>query len=586
MAAAALIVLAVLPSSLNLPQTNPSQTLEYAPVPPDDETPPPPMPGNLSSLGLAGSSSLEESFATTTTTLLDEELGGGTDPRGRPKVTGAKNCVGDPPKQTEDPLAPPCVVHFEGDNFGATYQGVSREEVQILVYFEGFTRYTTCSKGSEVTPDGQYFDLMERARDDEHCLVRILRGWQQYFNDRYQAYGRFVHFHAFFATGGLSPSAASRKADAADNYAKIKPFAVLSYAVENNDAYLESMARKGVLNFGALVGRPAEFFSRFPRLMWGYYPSVEQQARMFSSYICTKVVPYRVSFSGNSGDMGKERKYGLWYTSDRNRPELRLLKDLVKQQVTACGADIVSEQTFPSAQYVQDNSNPPKYASDANLAFQQAGVTTIIWPGGLETQLSKTSGNWKPEVVVAGDLFVDGNAEGQYQEPNFWSHAWVVSNVVYTPLLDDSLCYKAYVQVNPTVPKSDLRFSCEAGTYEDLRQLFTGIQVAGPRLGPTSVDKGFRAIPKVPSSNRQTPACYYEPGDYTCTKDAVAQWWDPNGNSPNNDRPGCWRMAEDGKRYIGGDWPSGDVPTQRTSADRCNGFNGGGLTNPNPPSAT
>ena len=38
LALAMIMVIAILPSSLNLPQANPTQTLEYAPVPPDDES--------------------------------------------------------------------------------------------------------------------------------------------------------------------------------------------------------------------------------------------------------------------------------------------------------------------------------------------------------------------------------------------------------------------------------------------------------------------------------------------------------------------------------------------------------------------
>src|SRR5438067_8731834 len=57
------LALVVLPSSLNLPQSNPQTTLEYAPVPPDNDKNPPPPNGNLSSLGLAGSSSLTQGGA-------------------------------------------------------------------------------------------------------------------------------------------------------------------------------------------------------------------------------------------------------------------------------------------------------------------------------------------------------------------------------------------------------------------------------------------------------------------------------------------------------------------------------------------
>src|SRR2546425_10544894 len=59
LAVAILVVVLVLPSSLNLPQSNPSTVLEYAPVPPQDKNPPP-FKGNLSSLGLGSSRTLAQ----------------------------------------------------------------------------------------------------------------------------------------------------------------------------------------------------------------------------------------------------------------------------------------------------------------------------------------------------------------------------------------------------------------------------------------------------------------------------------------------------------------------------------------------
>src|SRR5687767_16037068 len=59
MALAVLIAVAVLPSALNLPQANPTETLEYAPVPPSDhDPPPPPAAGHLAPLGLAPTAGL------------------------------------------------------------------------------------------------------------------------------------------------------------------------------------------------------------------------------------------------------------------------------------------------------------------------------------------------------------------------------------------------------------------------------------------------------------------------------------------------------------------------------------------------
>ena len=113
----------VLPSALNLPQTNPSTTLEYAPVPPEDDDIPPPV-GNFDQFGLGNSSSIDTGGAAG---------GDGSDPRttDQGKNTGTKRCVqtAKGPKQTEDPLAPPCVPDYPkcNENGGATYQGVTAE---------------------------------------------------------------------------------------------------------------------------------------------------------------------------------------------------------------------------------------------------------------------------------------------------------------------------------------------------------------------------------------------------------------------------------------------------------------------------
>ena len=274
MALAILIAVAVLPSALNLPQANPTEVAEYAPVPPsDDDPPPPPAAGNLGSLGLASSAGIVSGPSATGVGTGGTGKGPGPAPAADDappppaavlppaiKTPSTKRCIGKPPRQTEDPLAPPCVASFAGDNFGATYQGVSKDEISVLFYFDGFINDIGTSRGQERRPEGQYFDLLNPPTEDEHVFIRVLRGWQRYFNDRFQTYDRFVHFYAYYAA---SPTPESRRADAADNFAKLKPFATISYARENADDYLDSMAKRGVLNFASFVGRSADA-TRFP----------------------------------------------------------------------------------------------------------------------------------------------------------------------------------------------------------------------------------------------------------------------------------------------------------------------------------
>jgi hypothetical protein len=568
LAAALLLAITVLPSSLNLPQSNPSTTLEYAPVPPDNNTPPL-QNGNLSSLGLASTSGL------TATGPPGGEPGGGalpdvTPPVGKGKTPSTKRCVGVPARQTDDPLAPPCVADFRGDNFGATYQGVTADEVRVVIYFQGNFQYLNTSKGTEVTPNNQYDDLATDAKPDDFVATRQFRVLQRYFNDRYQSYKRFVHLYVYYS--GSDTSAEARKAEAADNFATIKPFAVISYAQENGQAYLDYMASHGVLNFGSYSFQPASFFSKYPKLVWGYLPSVEQLGRFYSQYICKKVVPFNASFSGNTGENGKPRKLGLLYANDPGHPEFVAMKNLVKQQVQACGGKFADERTFPAATYDYDLSHLPNYAVQNMAAFKQEGITTIIEPGGVETNQTKAAGQAKyfPEWVILGDTQNDQNTRGQNQDQTVYDHAIVVSNVTYHANIRSQTCYVAYKDTDPASPDSDAQRSCDY--YPDMRQLFTGIQVAGPRLGPTSVDKGFHAIPHVASNDPKTPGCFYEPGDYTCVKDGVVEHYDSKGQSVNDNQPGCWRMTENGKRYVADGWSQDDVVTQQKPTDVCNGY--------------
>ena len=185
------------------------------------------------------------------------------------------------------------------------------------------------------------------------------------------------------------------------------------------------------------------------------------------------------------------------------------------------------------------------------------------------------SSNYFPEIVVAGDQTMEGNLNSQRQTgQQFWSHAIAVTNLTALPGTTQQQCYLAYKEADPEAPDQDIFHACIL--YRDPFQLFVGIQVAGPRLRPESIDRGFRAIPKIASSDPQVPACYYEPDDYTCVKDAQVEWWDAAGQSQSANTPGCWRMAEAGRRYRARMWPDGNADAQidRTKPDPCNNFAG------------
>jgi hypothetical protein len=566
---ALVLAIAVLPSALNLPQTNPTQTLEYAPVPPEDNEEPPPADGNLSSLGLGSSSGVAE----------DAEGGDGPGitlpalPGGKGANPSTKRCVGNPPRQTEDPSSPPCVAFFDGDNFGATYQGVSREEIRLLIYIDSGVAETGGSRGQEERPESQIIDLFEppKAGEQEHVQIEAYRAWQRYFNERYQTYGRVAHFFLHFGTRSTSPE--SRRADAAEGFAQVKPFAVLTDALGNELDYVEAMARRGVLNFGSFNSKEERFFSRFPKLVWGYQPSIELAAKTFSSYVCSKVVPTPTALSGNAGQNGQPRKLGMLHTTDENYPGLIRLAELVTQQVEACGGTIEATANFDKCCLAMNNSDPGDSAAANMSEFQQKGITTILWPGGIEAHHGRSAAaqSYYPEWIVLGDGTLDTNHPVRLSANTqaFDGRAITVSAEPFEPGIEQQLCYQALREAGATRTKSDMHWMCEP--YRNLTQLFTGIQVAGPRLGPSSVDRGYHAIPPVRSPDPQVPACFYNQGDYTCVKDTQALIWDGDGEAPGDNRPGCWRAIQGGKRYLTGEHPKGNINAHITGQEPCTG---------------
>jgi len=579
------LALFVLPSALNVPQTNPSQTLEFAPIPPEDDDPPPPaQAGNVSQLALGTSS----------TTPANAQDGGGAAPLPPPvpEGTGArpvtKNCVGNPPRQTEDRMSPPCVAHFEGDNGGATAPGVTGDEIVVLaVEDSGFTEFT--SRTFEERPVNRCFDIDAPPSDEEHLLTRALRAYSRYFNHRYQTYGRHVHFYQCWTNrAAQATTPESARAEMLEWIQTYRPFATMQYTLQFEEEYIREAARNGVMTFRSRT-RQGSFYREYPGLIWSYGGSLEIQARLFGDYVCSKVVPYPVSFSGN-GDAGAPRKLGLLYTDNTGYSQSTLFAQFVREHVEGCGGRFEATGTVPTPMIVgpghDGNGTSNRTSAQQNMArFQNAGVTTVIWAQGYDSETSQAAANqdYYPEWVVAGDARLDGWAATRHQDKEVWSHAFAISGATLAPPIKEGACYRAVSEGDPDMIERDRNHICTNFWYEhiDYRHLFTAIQVAGPRLTVTNVDRGFHAIPPQPSTDPAIPACFYEPGDYTCVKDGVSMWWDPYATPPGEPEPGaaeepdgCYRMAEGGQRHFAGQWPEGDVIAQRSPDDPCTSFAG------------
>jgi hypothetical protein len=601
---------------------NPTETAEYAPIPPQDNSNSSPPGGSLGSLGLGSSGSLSSDASQQQDQTLPGDLGNGDSGASsqgniRNPVT-SKRCVGRPPKQTEDPFSPPCVADFRGDNFGSTYTGVTGKEVTVLFYFNGGPRGCVSQLAEGQRPSDKYYDLGKPAPTNPNdpnyesagtssLYPEVLRTYQQYFNDRYQTYNRFVHFWVYFGhvgsqgsnggdptnTNGGCASADLRAQDAAANYEKLHPFAVVNFSHEEAEAYTEAMASKNVVVFKSVgespnIGLQDRVFQKHKvngaGLIWSFLPSMEEFTGMYTSFICQKVTPFNTSLLADnaSGDVknGIPRKLGMIRADDQaGHPELLEFAANVKKATDAsqggCGGKyVVPDSTYHPCCYDQATREDREKDRLTDMQkFQSAGVTTIIWPGGIEPLYSDAADKigYHPEWILAGDRESDGNTDGGSQAAAEWNiHAWTVSSLNYRIANSQEYAYQAAASVDQN--SADANGFLYLKVYEDVREMFVGIQVAGPSLTPASVDKGYHNIPHVISKDPRIPSCFYNTNEYTCIKDAVAEWYDTTAPDQNFDSS-CWKMTARGGRFQMGRWPSGDIMTMRDKAnDVCNSF--------------
>jgi hypothetical protein len=575
------LVMFALPSALNLPQANPGEVAEYAPVPGSSSVAP---SGNLAGLGLGESAG----------------PGGGAGLPPQPAAgagrqpPAAKDCVGNPPRQTEDLLSPPCVPYFAADNGGSTYQGVTRSTITVVDYVGCYlgNAFQPTSEGNETEPCNETDDADRPISSSDFLYTRALKAYMAYFNFRYQTYNRHVHLLIHYGSPGSSAQAEAGNGcddpclagDAQTDFNAFHPFAVIADApITDVTAYELQMVKRQVMDFGGETAHEQSYYQQFAPLMWSYAPSIEQRERLMSSFLCQKIVGRDATFAPEASLNGKTRVFGMVYQDPNNPaygPQWSEMVAAVKSQVASCGGSIKAEHTAEYNGTFGGNPSDPSYQEDL-VDFQHQGVTTIIWLGLPDGWWSKAADQlgYMPEWIADGFYGMDDFITGRYSDQTAWKGAIVISQQPLVTRLHDEPCYQALSEFDPSYSLVDLQYTCYM--YAGLRQLFTGIQVAGPRLSPSTVERGMYAIPAVASIDPQVPACFYPTGDYTCVKDAVALYWDPNGQTSDYPGQGCYRDPFGGRRFLPSEWPSGDPTRQEDPAhDPCNGFTAAASTNP------
>ena len=560
--AVAALLASLLPSALRVPLSGPTASAELAPVPGKSDA----QQGDLSALGQTSTGGLGAGRG------LGSGLGGAG--RSRPGDTGSaadpppdggggggrnpanKRCVGNPPRQTEDPMSPACVRFFKGDNGGATSKGVTRDEIRVVFY-------TTACGNITIRDVG----------DEADAWDRTLNRYARFFNERFQTYDRRVRLFRVVPPGRNGVPCRDNVVKAALQRIdeQLDPFYIFpGVGTSLTPRAAEEAARLGIMTSMERV--PRELADRLSPWVVSHGPGLEHFAASGVGAVCARLAGRPARFHGEPSRWLSPRKFGVLYRdgTDPSGRGAALLLDGIRDRCDDAAGEVVVGSVSAGAAL---GDGCERGAADAFARFRLNGVTTVL----LYDEPSFALTCEIPAATTSGYV-----GEWFNLASPFWEKGTVAFAGDHAPrffgLLAERRLPLAFADQHHQQAARDCVSPCTPGitVYNQLLLLFTGIQAAGPRLTSANLDKGLRALPARQSRDPFAPAAYFGAGDHFFVKDYALGWWDPAGRVPGASRPGCWRLVEEGLRYRPEDWaggPQGDAGIQQRSPEQpCQGW--------------
>jgi hypothetical protein len=471
------------------------------------------------------------------------------------------HCVGSPPRQIEDSQSPPCIPYWHGDNGGATAPGVTATSIYVSIF-------------TGQTPQGE--------------TVREFEAWRNFFNSRFQFYGRKLVFQyctsqsqggdpqtdAANAMAGCS-SGEDATARAQNLPTGHRPFATPGY---QSNYYVYDKQTACNSHAITIVGLGfADKYMRYPAncypYFWQYGMSNENVFANMGQWTCARLAGKAARFAaGTNGaappaPLNKQpRKFGL-IVSDigegagdpTSTPATynHLLSDLA-----ACGVHIDKQDIIVN----------PSYTNAAGFAaymarLKQDNVTSVMCMAVFGTCIEAMKladqqpyfPEWLSTSYSSSGADVDTHALPADQRAHLFGLAYAPRQV--NPQLDP--WYQAIKSVDPNdaLPTDSSDVALIRIQYWDLLLLASGIQMAGPHLTPQSFADGlWRTQFPNPVTSLQEGAVGFAGHSLEMTNDS-AEWFISNtargAYSDSQSGAGVTCYVNAGRRTATGQWVKG-----------------------------
>ena len=465
-----------------------------------------------------------------------------------------------------DYFAPPCVAGapgaaYPGDNGGATWQGVTKDTIEIVTYIpDNGTEVDTILKAQ-----GLYYSTAQ---------VDIFNAsYAKFINEHYNLSGRKIHFDSYQGTcTNGPPDYQCLNGEMNKLVATLHPYAVVYSQTLCSACYAE-LARLKVVSTGG-AGFSDAFRNANAPYIYDQGMSSTRVEQQFADFWCHQMTSLNgsgrvASFAGAGNPAqdfrAKPRVLGVIGTND---PDIQAtVKNVLYPALKKGCGETVSHEYF--------------YANDISTATQQsnAGTAAMNTSSNPATSVlclcdpvapqfvynAATTNNYWPEELIASNQAMDTDASGQTFVDNNGSASLACPNPTVGCAFDGAIGIgQGAADVAPADMPGMKVFALNAGGaappvtaltmqifWDNYQMLASLIQNTGPLLTPARMQAAAPAMGMRGGLETGHALRGFLSGQWTWTRDVRILYFNKHKTSLYNGKPGAWVQIEGGRKDFG-----------------------------------
>jgi len=443
--------------------------------------------------------------------------------------------------------APPCVEPFEGDNGGATSQGVTADEILIVDYnadpaLDPLIAATAEQAGADVDPE---------------TAEAVLQEFVDLYNEIFETYGRTVRLETYTGTGAGTDVAAAQ-ADAIA-ISEMEPFAVIGGPAQALGVFSAELAENRIIcGPGCANTLPEDIIEEYEPFLWPTGPTPNQAVALAAEMIGNLAGPGPAEMSGTPEMQAQDRVYGLLHYDNADGDHVPVMESF-RESLTENEIEIAADVEF-----TLDLARAQENARTNIGQLMDAGVTTIIYYGDPLTPASltaeATAQGYYPEWILGPNVLMDTTLFARQTDVDQWKNGFGMALIGARGERSTNGAFQIYEWAFGREPQNNT-----VNVFEpQLRTMLNGIHLAGPDLNPETFRDSMLRYPISGGGPTEVQVSRGNHGvwdefDWGGSDDMALIWFDPEvagEDETGNEGVGMYRYANGGQRYTIGNLPA------------------------------